>query len=154
MNRASLSLTLFLVIAGCVPSVHPQSEPTANATSSQGAAIAPGFYRRQNDPTVFKIGAGRTGCVVANEEQMALYGGFGKVRIVDPSTDLKGSIDGPVTWCDWPSGLYRLRGNGTVYRVVGDAACRLKNPTTDAVVHDVAPDARLTHSGAQIKDCR
>jgi hypothetical protein len=52
-----------------------------------------GFYRRSNEP-VYRLhgrGAlnlGRRACHVVNPRQMELFGGFGQLRVVEPSSEL------------------------------------------------------------------
>jgi hypothetical protein len=53
-----------------------------------------GFYRRSSEPHVYRLfgpgysGLGRRACHVINPAQMALFGGFGRVVTVEPSSDL------------------------------------------------------------------
>jgi len=68
-----------------------------------------GFYRLNNRPEVYRlygdsipqlhIGGGI--CHVVNEQQMAAYGGFGQVRVVNPTSDL-GRGRGAVSECPNP----------------------------------------------------
>lgn len=62
------------------------------------------FYRRSNEPKVYRLsgpGFGSDICHVVNEQQMAAFGGFGKVTVVPPSSDL-GRGRGAVTECKNP----------------------------------------------------
>jgi hypothetical protein len=52
-----------------------------------GAGFADGFYRRNNDPTVFWLRGGQA-CRVTNPAQMQRFGGFAQVRLVGPQADL------------------------------------------------------------------
>jgi hypothetical protein len=46
-----------------------------------------GFYRRSNEPAVYRLFDGSI-CLVVNEQQMAAFGGFKLVKIVKPTSDL------------------------------------------------------------------
>ncbi len=68
-----------------------------------------GFFRRSNEPSVFRLSGsvpsrfnlGENICHVVNEAQMAAYGGFAQVRVVNPTSDL-GRGRGAVTECSNP----------------------------------------------------
>jgi hypothetical protein len=68
-----------------------------------------GFYRRSNAPEVYRLFGGTPGlanvggsiCHVVNEQQMAAYGGFSQVRVVNPASDL-GHGRGEVAPCPNP----------------------------------------------------
>jgi hypothetical protein len=67
-----------------------------------------GFYRRSNEPAVYRLsgrgivpGIGPDICHVVNEQQMAAFGGFGLVKVVQPNSDL-GRGRNPVTPCRNP----------------------------------------------------
>ena len=67
-----------------------------------------GFYRRSNEPAVYRLSGrgvvpnvGPGICRVANERQMAAFGGFRKVMVVEPESEL-GRGRGPVTVCKNP----------------------------------------------------
>ena len=53
-----------------------------------------GFYRRSNEPHVYRLhgqgalGLGHRACHVVNPRQMALFGGFAQVQLVEPSSNL------------------------------------------------------------------
>lgn len=54
-----------------------------------------GFYRRNNEPAVYRLSGasvvpnvGLDICHVINPKQMALFGGFGKVVVVEPVADI------------------------------------------------------------------
>ncbi len=55
-----------------------------------------GFYRRSNAPEVYRLSGGaaarfRIGdaiCHVVNEQQMAAFGGFAQVRVINPASDI------------------------------------------------------------------
>ncbi|WP_157096330.1 hypothetical protein [Methylosinus sp. R-45379] len=54
-----------------------------------------GFYRRSNEPAVYRLSGqgvapniGADICHVVNEQQMAAFGGFRKVVVVEPISDL------------------------------------------------------------------
>ncbi|RVT96091.1 hypothetical protein EOD42_13285 [Rhodovarius crocodyli] len=54
-----------------------------------------GFFRRSNETVVYRMSGvgvapefGPDICSVANEAQMAAFGGFGRVRVVPPTSDL------------------------------------------------------------------
>jgi len=46
-----------------------------------------GFYRRSNEPAVYRLFDGAV-CHVVNERQMAAFGGFKLVKVVMPTSDL------------------------------------------------------------------
>jgi hypothetical protein len=53
-----------------------------------------GFYRRSNEPAVYRLhgrgvlNLGRRACHVVNPRQMQLFGGWGQLRTVEPSSNL------------------------------------------------------------------
>jgi hypothetical protein len=54
-----------------------------------------GFYRRSNEPAVYRLtgngvapGIGADICQVVNEQQMAAFGGFGQVKVVQPTSEI------------------------------------------------------------------
>ncbi len=59
-----------------------------------------GFYRRKSRPEVYRLSNTQM-CWVSSPEMMEAYGGFGQVRVVENSSDIKaGRTD--VGECDWP----------------------------------------------------
>lgn len=52
-----------------------------------GGRFADGYYRRNNEATVFRLQGGYA-CRVTDPAQMQRFGGFGQVRLVDPRADL------------------------------------------------------------------
>lgn len=53
-----------------------------------------GFYRLSNDARVYRLygggmfNVGEFSCYVTDPAQMARYGGFGQVRVIEPSSDI------------------------------------------------------------------
>lgn len=61
-----------------------------------------GFYRRSNEPAVYRLFDGAI-CHVVNERQMAAFGGFKLVKVVRPASDLARGRGG-VTECNVRAG--------------------------------------------------
>lgn len=74
----------------------PRLAMTGQQTGSCG--WPDGFLRRSNENAVYRLyGRGADACQVANEAQMAAFGGFQQVRVVPPSSDLaRGRSRGPL----------------------------------------------------------
>jgi hypothetical protein len=90
-----------------------------------------GFYRFEGHPAVFYQYSDQNYCHVQNEVQMAAFGGFNQVRVVNRNT-LSGTQTGA---CGWPNGLYRgsqfrevylLYGNSWIPNL-GDKYCHVAN---------------------------
>jgi hypothetical protein len=76
-----------------------------------------GFFRHRSEKAVSFVFKNDWKCTVQNEEQMAAFGGFNRVLVIDNAGHLNIADSGA---CGWPNGLYRRRDEREVFRLYGD----------------------------------
>ena len=116
---------LAIVVAGC------------GTSGQQSGNLAPGFYRHENDPTVYMIAAEAPPCVVGSMAQLTALGGLSSVHVIKVSEAIVAER-APLTQCTWPSGDYRLTSTGVTYRIEGLKGCR-KRQASDGAASTAIP---------------
>jgi hypothetical protein len=119
--------------------------------------MPPGFYRRVNTPTVFKLSEDRTYCTVENESQLEALGGTNQVMLTQQDIEslTEGYIPAPGFTCSWPDGQYRKEGDSSVFKVSGNTVCEMPSATGIAEpILTIAPDSNLLRRKRFIGRCR
>ena len=113
--QSIVAICAIVLLAGC-----------SNACRNTGAApaIAPGFYRHADEPTVYNVMSPQSYCSVISMSQMEAFGGTSQVHVLASSVDFLASQRQPATACAWPDGRYQQAGAQFVIRVSGDWACK------------------------------
>jgi hypothetical protein len=121
-----------------------------------------GFYRQRGGAAVMFQFAETLHCVVQNQSQMGIFGGFDRVLVVE-----RLAMDGESTGiCGWPNGFYRRSNEPHVYRLYGQGplglghrACHVTNPRQMtlfggfAQVQVVEPSSNLFQNREQPAEC-
>ncbi|MBV8155854.1 MAG: glycosyltransferase family 61 protein [Candidatus Eremiobacteraeota bacterium] len=89
--------------------------------------MPPGFYRRANTPTVFKLSEDGTYCTVENESQLEAFGATDNVNVTQQEVDsfTEGYTAVPGFTCGWPDGYYQKEGDSVVFKVLGNTVREL-----------------------------
>jgi hypothetical protein len=80
---AAVAVAAVCLVGTTSCSAYGKCKPLQRATPKPEAAT---FYRHANEGAVYRVGA-KTYCLVADQVQMAAFGGFAQVKVVAPSVD-------------------------------------------------------------------
>src|ERR1035437_1918608 len=110
---------------------------------SKDETLAPGFYRHSDNPTVFKVSAEGSPCVVADMAQLTALGGLQSLHVVEPSLAIAPEGKAPVA-CRWPTGYYRVGNTGEIYQVTDPKACVARHLVAGTKPFAISSRADLT----------
>ncbi|MEA5535387.1 hypothetical protein [Crocosphaera sp. XPORK-15E] len=111
-----ITITKILGISTLCSLVPILNQSLFNQSLAQSSRVTQGFYRQQDRPEVYLVYSPKFYCHVQNEDQMAVFGGFGKVRVV---TTLNLTTINYTGDCGWPNGFLRRSNEPEVYRMYG-----------------------------------
>ncbi|NBC36085.1 hypothetical protein GTZ99_05880 [Novosphingobium sp. FSY-8] len=134
-----------------------------NSAPVQAEDFAGAFVRQADKPEVMWQYAPDLYCHVQNETQMALFGGFGKVKVV-PKMAMAGRSTGD---CGWPNGFYRRDNETPVFKLsgvglvpaIGPNICHVVNETQMALfggfgkVQPVPPTSDIARGRGGMTEC-